>query len=132
LIQTSPPGQDSSSSNNAGGKTKVTSACPQCGQHRLVPVARRWADRLIGLFVSVRRFRCRNMECRWEGNLVKSRMLRRTVGQVPKMEKQIDWLMLGGIAFMVLTVVIIIAALLIGWLDGSLEGYEGLLNRRAE
>jgi|GEM_PF-4926552 len=72
------------------------------------------------------------MECRWEGNLVKSRMLRRTVGQVPKMEKQIDWLMLGGIAFMVLTVVIIIAALLIGWLDGSLEGYEGLLNRRAE
>ncbi len=131
-MQDSPPGQASSMSSKAGGKTKVTSACPQCGQHRLVPVTRRWVDRLVGLFVSLRRFRCKNMECRWEGNLVKSRMLRRTVGQVPKMEKQIDWLMLGSIAFMVLTVVIIIAALLIGWFDGSLEGYEGLLNRGSE
>jgi hypothetical protein len=42
--------------------------CPQCG-HALIRVARRPIDRLFSLFTMVHRFRCRNHECRWEGNI---------------------------------------------------------------
>ena len=40
--------------------------CPQCdGEiHR---VHRRFRDLIIGLFVPVRRYRCSNRECRWQG-----------------------------------------------------------------
>ena len=40
--------------------------CPRCaGELRLVH--RRWLDRLASLFVPLRRYRCRNRECRWSG-----------------------------------------------------------------
>jgi hypothetical protein len=40
--------------------------CPRCGGgvHR---VHRRWGDRIVSLFVPVRRYRCSNRECRWCG-----------------------------------------------------------------
>jgi hypothetical protein len=40
--------------------------CPRCGGgvHR---VHRRWGDRVVSLFVPVRRYRCSNRECRWCG-----------------------------------------------------------------
>ena len=40
--------------------------CPRCcgGVHR---VHRRWGDRVVSLFVPVRRYRCSNRECGWCG-----------------------------------------------------------------
>ncbi len=46
-------------------------ACPHCGKP-LDRVRRRLIDRLVSLFAPVRRYRCRNFSCRWEGNLRKS------------------------------------------------------------
>lgn len=43
-------------------------ACPLCGGCvRRTP--RRWIDRLAGLFVSQRRYRCQDFGCHWQGNL---------------------------------------------------------------
>ncbi len=44
--------------------------CPQCGSdlHR---IHRRPSDRLLDLFVPVRRYRCKNRDCRWQGLRVK-------------------------------------------------------------
>jgi predicted RNA-binding Zn-ribbon protein involved in translation (DUF1610 family) len=49
---------------NAPGLTQIQ--CPRCGGgiHR---IHRTWTDRLVGLFVPVRRYRCRNDECGWKG-----------------------------------------------------------------
>lgn len=42
--------------------------CPRCrGLTYRIP--RRALDRLISWFVPVRRYRCRSMNCHWEGNL---------------------------------------------------------------
>ena len=48
----------------------VERACPRCGDglHR---VHRRAADRLVGLFVPVRRYECKNSDCGWTGLRVK-------------------------------------------------------------
>ena len=43
--------------------------CPRCGATGLVRVQRRAVDRLLGLFVPMRRYRCTHVECGWEGNL---------------------------------------------------------------
>jgi len=51
--------------------------CPRCGAANLARVQRRAVDHLLGLFVSIRRYRCTHVECGWEGNLrVKSRRAR--------------------------------------------------------
>ena len=42
-------------------------ACPQCEQ-ALDRIRRRPIDRLTSLFAPIRRYRCRNFTCRWEGN----------------------------------------------------------------
>jgi hypothetical protein len=107
---------------------KITSACPQCGQHRLVPISRRGVDRLFGLFVSLRRFRCKNLECGWEGNLVKSQTLRRTVEHMPSIKKKGHWIMLTANSIMLLIILVILVSLIIGWFDGSLEGYDGIFS----
>jgi hypothetical protein len=107
---------------------KITSACPQCGQHRLMPISRRGVDRLFGLFVSLRRFRCKNPECGWEGNLVKSQTLRRTVEHMPNIKEKSNWVMLVANSIMLLTILVIVISLIIGWFDGSLEGYEGIFS----
>ena len=108
--------------------TKATSACPQCGKHRLVPVSRRGIDRFLGLFIRLRRFRCNNIECGWQGNLAKSQALRRSMEHLPQVrEKRLNLLIVIGITTMLIFILIIVIALLIGWIDGSLEGYEGLL-----
>ena len=44
-------------------------ACPSCGGGGLVRVHRRIVDRLLGAFVSIRRVRCSNFLCGYEGNL---------------------------------------------------------------
>lgn len=44
-------------------------ACPSCGGGGLVRVRRRIVDRLLGAFVSIRRVRCSNFLCGYEGNL---------------------------------------------------------------
>jgi hypothetical protein len=40
--------------------------CPRCGSdlHR---IRRYWRDRVANLFVPVRRYQCKNQECRWRG-----------------------------------------------------------------
>jgi len=50
-------------------------ACPRC-QGNVFRVPRRFVDLLICMFVPVRRFRCRSMSCRWEGNLRNSQYFR--------------------------------------------------------
>jgi hypothetical protein len=114
----------------AGRGTKATSACPQCGKHRLVPISRRGIDHLLGLFVRLRRFRCNNIECGWQGNLAKSQILRRSVEHLPQVKgKRLNLLIVIGNVIMLMVILLIVVALFIGWIDGSLEGYEGLLRR---
>ena len=48
--------------------------CPRCDGD-LIRIRRRPIDRLISLFVSVRRFRCVTLGCNWEGNMRKDRYL---------------------------------------------------------
>ena len=40
--------------------------CPLCGED-LQRTHRRWWDRIVNLYVPVRRYRCRNRDCRWHG-----------------------------------------------------------------
>jgi len=42
--------------------------CPECGSP-LSRVPRRAFDRLISLFRSLQRYRCRNFACQWVGNI---------------------------------------------------------------
>lgn len=124
-----PPRPDSSTVRKEKRDVKITSACPQCGQRCLVQTSRRAIDRVLGLFVGLRRFRCQNLECGWEGNLAKSRALRRTVGQMPTFTKQVNWLLVAGNVVLALSILFIIIALFIGWIDGSFEGDTGLFQR---
>jgi hypothetical protein len=48
-------------------------SCPHCGQHKLKRIRRRRVDRLLGSFVTLRRFTCCELGCRWQGNLIKKR-----------------------------------------------------------
>jgi hypothetical protein len=43
--------------------------CPQCGGSDVERIRRRFIDRLISLISLQRRFRCRSIDCEWEGNL---------------------------------------------------------------
>jgi hypothetical protein len=43
--------------------------CPICGAHGMLRIRRRPIDRILSLFVRLRRFRCTHVECHWEGNL---------------------------------------------------------------
>lgn len=47
-------------------------ACPRCSS-ALFGVARRWPDRLLSLFVPLRRYRCISLQCSWEGNFREQR-----------------------------------------------------------
>jgi hypothetical protein len=51
----------------------LTHECPQCrssgSSGDLVRVHRRFIDRVISLLRPLRRYRCRTMDCDWEGNL---------------------------------------------------------------
>lgn len=111
----------------SGREGKTTSPCPHCGQHALVQTSRRSIDRFIGLFVNLRRYRCNNMECGWQGNLIKSRLFKRTMGGVSK--DTTNWLMIAGNSVLFLIILLLLVALIIGWIDGSLEGAEGLFYR---
>jgi hypothetical protein len=42
--------------------------CPHCGQGTS-RVERRWFDRLLNVLMPVRRYRCVNAVCGWQGNL---------------------------------------------------------------
>lgn len=41
--------------------------CPRCGQSKLHRIHRTLPDHLFGLGLRVRRYRCLNPDCRWEG-----------------------------------------------------------------
>jgi hypothetical protein len=43
--------------------------CCPCCQNPLFRIRRRFVDLAISLFVQVRRYRCRSLNCGWEGNL---------------------------------------------------------------
>jgi hypothetical protein len=64
----------------ATGRSRYLSSvsCPQCGQHKLKRIRRRTVDRLLGWFATLRRFKCCDLRCRWEGNLVKKRSAKRS------------------------------------------------------
>ncbi len=47
--------------------------CPRCSA-AVFRVSRRLIDVLISIFVPVRRFRCRSMNCGWEGNFRDKRL----------------------------------------------------------
>ncbi len=42
--------------------------CPNCGDS-VLRIERLWRDRVIGMFKTVRRFRCEHFGCGWEGRL---------------------------------------------------------------
>lgn len=109
---------------------KASHVCPHCGQHTLVQTTRRSVDRFIGLFVNLRRYRCNNVECGWEGNLIKSRWFRRSSGSVPRDSQ--NWLMIAANSVLILIIVLLLVALVVGWVDGSLEGAEGIFHRSTE
>ena len=46
--------------------------CPECDRRTLALIHRRAVDKMTSWFFPVRRYRCRNPECRWEGNLPSS------------------------------------------------------------
>ena len=48
--------------------------CPRCDGD-LIRIRRRPIDRLLSLFVSLRRFQCTNPGCNWNGNLRKDRYM---------------------------------------------------------
>lgn len=64
----------------AAGRSRhyASVSCPHCGQPMLKRIRRRTVDRLLGLFVTLRRFQCCASRCQWEGNLVKKRGTTRT------------------------------------------------------
>ena len=41
--------------------------CPKCGGSKFYRVHRTTADRVLGIGLATRRFRCANPDCRWEG-----------------------------------------------------------------
>lgn len=43
--------------------------CPRCGSE-LSRIHRRSSDRVLGIFVPLRRYRCKNSECGWQGRRV--------------------------------------------------------------
>ena len=43
--------------------------CPECNLRTLVLIHRRSIDRMINRIYPIRRYRCRNPECHWEGNV---------------------------------------------------------------
>jgi hypothetical protein len=60
------PGYRQSTPDSAGAE--VEQLCPQCGAP-LLRIQRHVVDRLISLAWPVRRYRCSNFLCEWEGNL---------------------------------------------------------------
>jgi len=46
--------------------------CPECDRRTLALIHRRPVDKMTSWFFPVRRYRCRNPECSWEGNLPSS------------------------------------------------------------
>jgi hypothetical protein len=46
--------------------------CPECDHRTLALIHRRPVDKMMSWFFPIRRYRCRNPECRWEGNLPNS------------------------------------------------------------
>lgn len=52
------------------GESSLT--CPKCGGNDLVRIRRRVVDRLLSIFVKLRRYRCPEPRCEWVGNLKKN------------------------------------------------------------
>jgi hypothetical protein len=65
-------------------------ACPKCGSG-VERISRRWIDRVMSSFLPSRRYRCRSIACKWEGNL------RNALYELPpsdtekRYERRIDW-----------------------------------------
>lgn len=47
--------------------------CPVCGQQKLSRIHRRPIDQLMSIFGRLRRYRCYEFSCQWEGNLKDSK-----------------------------------------------------------
>lgn len=54
--------------------------CPRCNAVAF-RVHRRWVDKLTSLFRPVRRFRCQEFRCGWEGNVPLSELHAQGVGR---------------------------------------------------
>jgi hypothetical protein len=49
--------------------TPGSPACPVCGQYKLSRIRRRPIDHVMSIFGRLRRYRCYEFSCQWEGNL---------------------------------------------------------------
>lgn len=47
---------------------KTTQHCPHC-RGQLLRIQRKTSDRLLSLFVGLKRYQCQNDVCAWEGTL---------------------------------------------------------------
>ena len=59
--------------------------CPRCNA-AIFRVSRRLIDLLVSVFVPLRRYRCRSMNCGWEGNFRNKRLDSLDSGQDRKYE----------------------------------------------
>ena len=50
------------------GYTSLGCACPRCNGPA-TRISRRHVDLVMSMFITVSRYRCRSMDCGWEGNL---------------------------------------------------------------
>jgi len=75
-------------------------ACPQCGA-KVWRVHRQFSDRVASLFRNVHRYRCRDVDCAWEGTI--ARPPRRTATRRSKLAK---WTLAGLAASLVVTALI--------------------------
>ena len=64
-----PARHDSCPTGASGTDGSASYACPRCGERDLIRVHRRPIDRFLCLFVRLRRFRCAQFQCQWEGNI---------------------------------------------------------------
>lgn len=47
---------------------KIRKQCPQC-KGELFRIQRRPADRLLSIFIGMKRYQCQNDSCGWSGNI---------------------------------------------------------------
>jgi len=68
----------------------VRPKCPECGS-AVDRIPRRWIDRILSRFSHSRRYRCRSMACKWEGNLRNTQRASQDVGaDTRRYDRRID------------------------------------------
>ena len=120
------PGLGADAAARVGGSAAFT--CPMCGERHLNQIPRRGIDRLLGMFVRLRRFRCQR--CQWQGNLSKRNVVDSTERKMQTPKSMHIPLLIAAISAILLGIVALIVMLIVGWLHGQFEGIEGMFSQQ--